>query len=69
MIAIAGGPETDDKHHVSEFAYPCGICRQVMREFCDPDSFRVIIARSVEDYEVYTLAELLPHSFGPDNLI
>ncbi len=68
MIAIAGGPETDDKHHVSEFAYPCGICRQVMREFCDPDSFRVIIARSVDDYEVYTLAELLPHSFGPENL-
>lgn len=68
MIAIAGGPDTDDKHCVSDFAYPCGICRQVMREFCDPDTFRVIVARSVDDYEIYTLSELLPHSFGPENL-
>ncbi len=68
MIAIAGGPDTDDKHNLSDFAYPCGICRQVMREFCNPDTFQVIIAKSVKDYEVYTLNELLPQSFGPENL-
>ncbi len=68
MIAIAGGPDTDDLNCVSDLAYPCGICRQVMREFCNPDSFRVIIARSVTDYEVYTLSKLLPHSFGPEHL-
>ncbi|MBP5383691.1 MAG: cytidine deaminase [Lachnospiraceae bacterium] len=68
MIAIAGGPDTDPKHHVSGLAYPCGICRQVMREFCDPETFKVLIARSVDDYECYTLEELLPTSFGPENL-
>ena len=68
MIAIAGGPENEPKDHLSGFAFPCGICRQVMREFCDPDTFRVIVARSVEDYQVYTLSDLLPESFGPENL-
>ncbi len=53
---------------VSDMAYPCGVCRQVMREFCDPDTFRVIVAKSITEYEVRTLADLLPESFGPDNL-
>ena len=65
-IAIVGGTEEGDK--VSGFAYPCGACRQVMREFAIPETFRVIIARSVTDYEEYMLEEILPHSFGPDNL-
>lgn len=64
-IAIIGGAES-----ASEFEYcaPCGICRQVMREFCDPESFEVIVAKSIKDYKVYTLEELLPMSFGPENL-
>lgn len=65
-IAIAGGSEETEQ--VSDFAYPCGICRQVMREFCDKDQFQVIVAKSETEYETYLLEELLPKSFGPENL-
>ncbi len=47
---------------------PCGVCRQVMREFVDPRRFLVIAAKSEEEYLVYFLEELLPMSFGPENL-
>lgn len=50
-------------------ATPCGMCRQVMREFCDPEAFRVIVAKTADDYRVFTLEELLPESFGPGHLI
>ena len=50
-------------------ATPCGMCRQVMREFCDPKAFKVIVAKSAEDYKVFTLEELLPESFGPEHLV
>ena len=52
----------------STYCSPCGVCRQVMREFCDPKTFKIILARSEEDYKEYTLEELLPLSFGPENL-
>lgn len=64
-IAIAGGPKGDE---VTQYAYPCGVCRQVMMEFCRPEDFQIIVARSEEDYKVMTLRELLPEGFGPDNL-
>lgn len=63
-IAIAGSPEGE----CVSYAAPCGVCRQVMMEFCDPKEFRIVIARSVEDYVEYSLEELLPMGFGPDNL-
>lgn len=66
-IAVCGGADIE-KDVLSGYAYPCGICRQVMREFTDPDRFIVIVARSVNDYKEYTLSELLPNSFGPENL-
>lgn len=47
---------------------PCGVCRQVMMEFCDPETFQVILAVSTEDYKVFTLKELLPLGFGAGNL-
>jgi len=47
---------------------PCGICRQVMREFCDPEKMRVLMAKSPEEYREMTLDELLPESFGPEDL-
>lgn len=53
---------------VRDYCAPCGVCRQVMAEFCDPDSFQIILAKSPEEYREFTLRELLPLSFGPDNL-
>ena len=50
-------------------ATPCGMCRQVMREFCDPKAFKVIVAKTTDDYRVFTLEELLPESFGPEHLV
>ena len=47
---------------------PCGVCRQVMMEFCNPDTFRILMAVSPEEYTVYTLRQLMPEGFGPDNL-
>ncbi len=53
---------------LNEWAPPCGVCRQVMREFCDPTEFKIILARSEDDFRVFRLEELLPESFGPENL-
>ncbi len=51
-----------------DYTAPCGVCRQVMMEFCDPDTFRIILAISKEQYKIFTLKELFPLGFGPDNL-
>ncbi len=66
-IAIVGGPETEQEV-LSEFAPPCGVCRQYLREFCDPESFCVILGKSIDEYQTYKLEDLLPLSFGPDHL-
>lgn len=63
-IAVAGSP----KGEVTQFAWPCGVCRQVMMEFCDPESFVVIAAKSEAEYRKKLLKELLPEGFGPENL-
>jgi cytidine deaminase len=65
-IAIVGKP-ADAKNF--EYCAPCGICRQVMAEFCDPDTFEILLPRSEEDYQVYTLSELLPLSFTEKELL
>lgn len=58
-IAIVGGHNGD----VKGVCAPCGVCRQVMSEFCSPD-FKVILVTSNEgDYEETTLGELLPYTF------
>lgn len=59
-IVIVGGKEGGKL----EICPPCGICRQVMVEFCDPKKFQIILAESEEKYETYLLKELLPLSFG-----
>lgn len=64
-IAVVGSPEGNV---LTQYAFPCGVCRQVMLEFCDPDRFRVITARSMDDYRIMTLRDLMPEGFGPDNL-
>ena len=63
-ICIVGGKEGV----LTEYAAPCGVCRQVMMEFCNPETFRIILAVSREQYDIYTLKELLPLGFGPNNL-
>ena len=63
-ICIVGGKEGGLK----EYAAPCGVCRQVMMEFCDPETFKIILAVSKDKYDVFTLKELLPLGFGPANL-
>lgn len=51
-----------------EYTSPCGMCRQVLREFVSPEEFIVVMAKSESDYKIMTLEELFPMSFGPDNL-
>ena len=63
-IAVCGGKKGEKP---VTYAYPCGVCRQVMKEFCR-DDFQIIVAKSVEEYEIYTLAELLPHGFGGETI-
>ena len=63
-ICIVGGK--DGK--LTEYTAPCGVCRQVMMEFCNPKTFQIILATDLEHYDIYTLKELLPLGFGPGNL-
>ena len=65
-IAIVGGMEKETEAF-SDFAFPCGVCRQVMREFCKSD-FKIIVGKSATDFKVFTLNDLLPYGFGPENL-
>lgn len=63
-IAIVGGPEDENgKVQIQDFCPPCGVCRQVLSEFCDRE-FKIILANGNEEQKVFTLAELLPESFS-----
>lgn len=64
-ICIVGGK--DGK--LTEYTAPCGVCRHVMMEFCNPKTFQIILAVDKERYEIYTLEELMPLGFGPLNLV
>ena len=64
-IAIAGGKKAEG---AKEFCAPCGVCRQVMAEFCAPEKFRILLGTESLEYQEYTLAELLPQGFGKGNL-
>ena len=64
-IAISGGAEDAEE---LEYCSPCGVCRQVMMEFCDPETFKVILVKSKTEYQVFTLQEILPLGFGPKDL-
>ena len=63
-ICVVGGKDGV----LTDYASPCGVCRQVMMEFCNPEEFRIITAVSEEQYMEQTLAAMLPHGFGPDNI-
>jgi len=62
-IAITGGKQGTP----GDYCYPCGVCRQVIAEFCS-GAFTVLIVRTPTDWQKITLEELLPHRFGPDSL-
>ena len=64
-IAIVGGKENETPDTP---CMPCGVCRQVMMEFCDPKTFQIVIEDKKEGYKIFTLEELLPFGFGPENL-
>lgn len=57
IIAVVAG---------EDMGYPCGVCRQVLREFGEDAT--IVVAKDEENYHVHTLDELLPHSFGPENV-
>ncbi len=63
-ICIAGGKAGA----LGGYTAPCGVCRQVMMEFCDPDTFQIILTKGPGQYQTYTLAELMPQGFGPEDL-
>ena len=57
-IAIVGGLNGN----ITNYCYPCGVCRQVMNEFCSND-FKIVVYNNKET-KTYLLSELLPFSFG-----
>lgn len=59
-VAVAGDGE--------DYLAPCGVCRQVMLEFCDPEEFWVLMAGKEETYRKMKLGELVPEAFGKKNL-
>ena len=63
-ICVVGGRDGV----LTGYTAPCGVCRQVMMEFCDPETFKIILAVSKDKYDVFTLNELFPLGFGPDDL-
>ena len=63
-ICIIGGKDISE----TVCTPPCGVCRQVMAEFCDPKKFKVILASGREKYRILRLEELLPFGFGSEYL-
>lgn len=63
-IAIMGGYKDEEL----DFCPPCGVCLQVMMEFCNPETFQIILGNAKGDCKVVLLKELLPMGFGPNNL-
>lgn len=63
-IAIVGGKKDA---FVEEFVYPCGVCRQVMVEFCE-NNFLIIVAKSENDYQEFTLDKMVPYQFDANYL-
>ncbi len=63
-IAIVGGSaDAVENGCFPDYAFPCGMCRQVMKEFCEND-FEIIVAKSINEYQTFLLADLLPYGFG-----
>ena len=67
-IAVVGGIDAADGRPLTEYCTPCGVCRQVMRDYAGPDDMTIICAKTPDDYREWTLGEMLPESFGPETL-
>ena len=65
-IAVVG--DSGEKEITESYCPPCGMCRQALREFCIPSEMKVILAKTISDFKILTLDELLPYSFGPNHL-
>lgn len=65
-IAIVGNAKGEEENR--DFCPPCGVCLQVMSEFCDPESFKVCLVKSEDNYREYLLKEMLPFAFTPESL-
>lgn len=65
-IAIVGGREGGETTH--QVCFPCGICRQVMQEFCDPETFEIVLEDGAGKTRSYLLKELLPYGFEKTDL-
>lgn len=63
-IMVVGGPGGT----IKDYCPPCGVCRQVMMEFCNPETFSIFLAKSETDIVEYKLKELLPLGFGNSDL-
>ena len=63
-IMVIGGPGGI----IKDYCPPCGVCRQVMMEFCNPETFSIFLAKSETDIVEYRLKELLPLGFGNSDL-
>ena len=59
-LAVSGGLQDEEP---SDYCLPCGICLQVMSEFFAPET-KIFVAKTEDDYQTYTLRDLLPHMFG-----
>lgn len=64
-IAVVGGPEGEPP---TAWCTPCGVCRQVIREWCDPATFRIVLGKADAAPREYLLQDILPMGFGPEDL-
>jgi len=64
-IAVVGGPEGEAP---TAWCTPCGVCRQVIREWCDPATFRIVLGKADAAPREYLLQDILPMGFGPEDL-
>ena len=62
-IAVVGG----SGEGIGDYSYPCGVCRQVMKEFCDP-AFEIVLLNGKGEIRILRLSELLPYAFDKGNL-
>ena len=62
-ICVVGGKNGE----ITDYAFPCGVCRQALAEFCDAD-FKVFVGKNEDDIKEFTLGELLPCSFDKSKL-